>query len=106
MIVPSPRVPAVGHAPEIELCLKESETSGSQSIVFLILFGLRSITFFKAQPDSDLPDGASGIRRRLLPGPQGPAPRPVRPVLDSGCPRGPFETPGSSRTTFSSREFI
>ena len=63
MIGPSPRAPAGGHAPEIELCLKESETSGSQSIVFLILIGLRSITFLKAQPDSDLPDGVSGTRR-------------------------------------------
>ena len=32
MIGPSPRAPAGLHAPEIELCLKESETSGSQSI--------------------------------------------------------------------------
>ena len=67
MIGPSPR-----HAPRsgIELCLKESETSGSQSIVFLILFVLRSITFLKAQPDSDLPDGVSGTRRGrgVLPG--------------------------------------
>ena len=46
----------------IELCLKESEVSAAQCIVFLILLVLRIITLFKAQLDSDLPEAASGIR--------------------------------------------
>ena len=62
---PAPGVSPNPQPSEIELCLKESEASGSQSILFSILIGLRSITFLKAQLDSDLPEAASGIRRRL-----------------------------------------
>ena len=39
--------------PEIEVCLRESGPSGSQSITCLVLFGLRSVTCLKAQPDSE-----------------------------------------------------
>ena len=61
------RAPAGGHAaprpPEIGLCVKETATSGSQSILLLILLGRQSITSLKAQLDSDLPDGVSGVGR-------------------------------------------
>ena len=78
---PAPVFLAAPHAPEIELCLKESETSASQSILFSILIGLRSITSFKAQLDSDLPEAASGIRRRLC----SPVPRVRQLRAAPGC---------------------
>ena len=78
---PAPGVSPKPQPSEIELCLKESETSASQSIVFSILIGLRSITSLKAQLDSDLPEAASGIRRRLC----SPVPRVRQLRAAPGC---------------------